>query len=55
MQQQTFKNPKPALMSMLGESGKVPGEENGVKKKGNDAAKKRKSEKGVCLLCNTLC
>ncbi|MCJ1372076.1 hypothetical protein MMC20_003297 [Loxospora ochrophaea] len=43
----TFKNPKPALMSMLGESGKVPGEENGVKKKGNDAAKKRKSEKGV--------
>lgn len=29
--QQTFKNPKPALLAVLKETGPIPGEENGVK------------------------
>lgn len=42
---QTFKNPKPELLSLLRESGPVPGDENGAGKgagaKGADAKKKR--------------
>ncbi|KAI9794900.1 MAG: hypothetical protein M1833_007347 [Piccolia ochrophora] len=40
----TFRNPKPALMAVLKESGPVPGDENGVKKraKADDELKKRK-------------
>ncbi|KAI9820956.1 MAG: hypothetical protein M1832_003428 [Thelocarpon impressellum] len=40
----TFKNPKPGLLAVLKESGPVPGDENGVKKKGKheDETKKRK-------------
>ncbi|KAI9795425.1 MAG: hypothetical protein M1825_001463 [Sarcosagium campestre] len=40
-----FKNPKPALLQVLRESGPVPGDENGLKKRGkadDDALKKRK-------------
>ncbi len=50
---QTFKNPKPALLAVLKESGPVPGEENGVKSKrggahGDDSVKKKKrADKGV--------
>lgn len=43
---QTFKNPKPALMAALRESGPVPGDENGIKHKrpagGEESAKKKK-------------
>ncbi|PWY84959.1 putative Ran-specific GTPase-activating protein 1 [Aspergillus heteromorphus CBS 117.55] len=42
----TFKNPKPALLSLLRESGPVPGDENGVKSKraaaGEEGSKKKK-------------
>lgn len=49
---QTFKNPKPALLNALRESGPVPGDENGVKAKraagGDEGSKKRKkTEKNV--------
>ncbi|GAT21320.1 transcription initiation factor subunit [Aspergillus luchuensis] len=48
----TFKNPKPALLSLLRESGPVPGDENGVKSKraatGEEGSKKKKrTEKSV--------
>lgn len=36
---QTFKNPKPALAAALAESGAM---ENGIKKKGDESAKKKK-------------
>ena len=43
---QTFKNPKPALLAALRESGPVPGDENGLKAKrpagGEESAKKKK-------------
>lgn len=42
---QTFKNPKPALLDRLRESGPVPGDENGVKKRsggGDESVKKKK-------------
>lgn len=43
---QTFKNPKPALLATLRESGPVPGDENGLKAKrpavGEESAKKKK-------------
>ncbi|KGO74304.1 Uncharacterized protein PITC_019740 [Penicillium italicum] len=43
---ETFKNPKPALMAALRESGPVPGDENGLKHKrpagGEESAKKKK-------------
>lgn len=41
----TFRNPKPALLAALRESGPVPGDENGVKKRsggGEEGTKKRK-------------
>jgi len=42
----TFKNPKPALLALLRESGPVPGDENGLKSKRggtqDDGAKKKK-------------
>ncbi|KAL4802261.1 yeats family-domain-containing protein [Aspergillus unguis] len=42
----TFKNPKPALLAALRESGPVPGDENGVKSKrsaaGEEGSKKKK-------------
>lgn len=42
---QTFKNPKPALAAALAESGPM---ENGIKKKGDESAKKKKrSDRGV--------
>ena len=50
---QTFKNPKPALLAILKESGPVPGDENGLKSKrggahGDDSTKKKKrADKGV--------
>lgn len=49
---QTFKNPKPALLALLRESGPVPGDENGVKSKraatGEEGSKKKKrTEKSV--------
>ncbi|KAL8793945.1 MAG: hypothetical protein Q9195_003458 [Heterodermia aff. obscurata] len=41
----TFKNPKPALAAALAESGPM---ENGIKKKGDESAKKKKrSDRGV--------
>ncbi|PYI11116.1 putative Ran-specific GTPase-activating protein 1 [Aspergillus sclerotiicarbonarius CBS 121057] len=48
----TFKNPKPALLAALRESGPVPGDENGVKSKrsaaGEEGSKKKKrTEKSV--------
>ncbi|KAH1410511.1 hypothetical protein KXW78_005378 [Aspergillus fumigatus] len=48
----TFKNPKPALLALLRESGPVPGDENGVKSKraagGEEGSKKKKrTEKNV--------
>ncbi|PYH44591.1 Ran GTPase-binding protein YRB1 [Aspergillus saccharolyticus JOP 1030-1] len=48
----TFKNPKPALLAALRESGPVPGDENGVKTKraagGEEGSKKKKkTEKNV--------
>ncbi|EZF25060.1 hypothetical protein H112_02556 [Trichophyton rubrum D6] len=39
---QTFKNPKPPLLAQLRESGPVPGDENGVKKRGQEESKKKK-------------
>lgn len=52
---QTFKNPKPALLALLRESGPVPGDENGVKSKraagGEEGSKKKKrTEKNVSLV-----
>ncbi|KAJ5489005.1 Transcription initiation factor TFIID subunit 14 [Penicillium diatomitis] len=49
---QTFRNPKPAFLALLRESGPVPGDENGVKGKrgatGEDSVKKKKrTEKNV--------
>jgi hypothetical protein len=49
---QTFKNPKPALMAALRESGPVPGDENGLKSKRTAAAeegskKKKRVDKNV--------
>ena len=45
---QTFKNPKPALLAALKESGPVPGDENGVKKRSEESAKKKKRpDKGI--------
>ena len=45
---QTFKNPKPALLEKLRESGPVPGDENGKKRGGEESAKKKKRvDKGV--------
>ncbi|MCJ1363601.1 hypothetical protein MMC16_002708 [Acarospora aff. strigata] len=50
---QTFKNPKPALLAILKESGPVPGDENGLKSKrggahGDDSTKKKKrADKGI--------
>lgn len=46
---QTFKNPKPALLAALKESGPTFGDENGVKaKRGDESSKKKKrSDKGV--------
>ena len=42
---QTFKNPKPALAAALAESGPM---ENGIKKKGDESAKKKKrADRGV--------
>ncbi|KAK1146109.1 transcription factor TFIIF complex subunit Tfg3 [Aspergillus melleus] len=48
----TFKNPKPALLALLRESGPVPGDENGVKTKRSAGAdegskKKKRTEKNV--------
>ncbi|KAB8270274.1 putative Ran-specific GTPase-activating protein 1 [Aspergillus minisclerotigenes] len=48
----TFKNPKPALLAALRESGPVPGDENGVKSKRSAASeegskKKKRTEKSV--------
>lgn len=48
----TFKNPKPALLAALRESGPVPGDENGMKAKraagGDESLKKKKrTEKNV--------
>jgi hypothetical protein len=43
---QTFKNPKPAFLERLRETGPVPGDENGMKSKrgatGEESAKKKK-------------
>ena len=52
----TFKNPKPALMAALRETGPVPGDENGMKSKraagGDEGSKKKKrTEKNVCPSC----
>lgn len=54
---QTFKNPKPALMAALRESGPVPGDENGIKHKrpagGEESAKKKKrTDKNVSCFCD---
>ncbi|KAK2879305.1 hypothetical protein FQN49_001001 [Arthroderma sp. PD_2] len=38
----TFKNPKPPLLALLRNSGPVPGDENGVKKRGQDEVPKKK-------------
>ncbi|KAI9875370.1 MAG: hypothetical protein M1830_008573 [Pleopsidium flavum] len=49
----TFKNPKPALLAVLKESGPVPGDENGLKSKrggahGDESVKKKKRpDKGI--------
>ncbi|KAJ5939148.1 Transcription initiation factor TFIID subunit 14 [Penicillium verhagenii] len=47
----TFKNPKPAFLAALRESGPVPGDENGAKKRGaageESAKKKKRTEKNV--------
>ena len=41
---QTFKNPKPALLEKLRDTGPVPGDENGLKKRAalDDGGKKKK-------------
>lgn len=51
---QTFKNPKPAVLALLRQSGPVPGDENGVKSKraaaGEESVKKKKRvEKNVSI------
>jgi transcription initiation factor TFIID/TFIIF subunit len=47
----TFKNPKPALLEKLRETGPVPGDENGLKKRGaageESAKKKKRVDKNV--------
>ncbi|KAJ5713281.1 Transcription initiation factor TFIID subunit 14 [Penicillium malachiteum] len=47
----SFKNPKPAFMAALRESGPTPGDENGIKKRGGtgeeSAKKKKRTEKNV--------
>ncbi|MCJ1247742.1 hypothetical protein MMC30_004957 [Trapelia coarctata] len=42
-----FKNPKPALMERLRDSGPVPGDENGKKRGDESAKKKKRPDKGV--------
>ena len=44
---QVFKNPKPALLAILKESGPVPGDANGVKAREESAKKKKRPDKGV--------
>lgn len=44
---QSFKNPKPALIEKLRESGPVPGDENGKKRGDESAKKKKRTDKGV--------
>ena len=44
---QVFKNPKPALLAILKESGPVPGDVNGVKAREESAKKKKRPDKGV--------
>ena len=44
---QIFKNPKPALLAILKESGPVPGDANGVKARDESAKKKKRPDKGV--------
>ena len=44
---QVFKNPKPALLAILKESGSVPGDANGVKARDESAKKKKRPDKGV--------
>ena len=44
---QVFKNPKPALLAILKESGPVPGDANGVKARDESAKKKKRPDKGV--------
>ena len=44
---QIFKNPKPALLNILKESGPVPGDTNGVKGRDESAKKKKRPDKGV--------
>ncbi len=44
---QVFKNPKPALLAILKESGPVPGDTNGVKGRDESAKKKKRPDKGV--------
>ncbi|KAJ5746041.1 Transcription initiation factor TFIID subunit 14 [Penicillium odoratum] len=47
----TFKNPKPAFLAALRESGPVPGDDSGIKKRGavgeESAKKKKRTEKNV--------
>ena len=43
----TFKNPKPALLDKLRETGPVPGDENGKKRGDESAKKKKRPDKGV--------
>lgn len=42
-----FKNPKPALLTILKESGPVPGDTNGVKGRDESAKKKKRPDKGI--------
>ena len=44
---QVFKNPKPALLAILKDSGPVPGDSNGVKARDESAKKKKRPDKGV--------
>lgn len=50
---QVFKNPKPALLAILKESGPVPGDANGIKARDESAKKKKRPDKGVSP-CNLL-
>ncbi|MCJ1478808.1 hypothetical protein MMC13_007492 [Lambiella insularis] len=43
----SFKNPKPALLEKLRESGPVPGDENGKKRGDESAKKKKRPDKGI--------
>lgn len=45
--EQVFKNPKPALLAILKESGPLPGDANGVKARDESAKKKKRPDKGV--------